>query len=200
MSFSHIRPAIESDIPFAAEMMQLSLGKLGDHLFGTDRQTSKAHIEKLIARNAGRFALRFAFIYTVNDKSQGAMFSSRGDGLERLNTKTAPHLFPVLGFLPALGFIRRGISLPGGREAENDEYYIGNIGVIPSAQGQGIGTTLLNFGEELAHQQGLPKCSLIVGLYNQGALRLYQRHGYQIVETVPAENPSLAYHRMVKVL
>jgi len=200
MSFSDIRPATESDVPFAAEMMQLSLGGLGDHLFGTDRQTSKAHLEKMIARNAGRFALRFAFIYRVNAKPLGAMFANRGDALERLNLTTAPHLFSVLGFFSTLGLIRRGLALPGGREAENDEYYVGNIGVHPTAQGQGIGSALLNFAEEKAHEEGLPKCALIVGLYNQGALRLYQRHGYQIVETVPAENLSLGYHRMVKVL
>jgi ribosomal protein S18 acetylase RimI-like enzyme len=41
---------------------------------------------------------------------------------------------------------------------------------------------------------------LIVSLHNQNAFRLYQRFGYQVVETVQDDNPSLGYHRMLKVL
>lgn len=200
MNSFHIRPAVDGDAPFAADMLQLSLGGLGDHLFGTDRQTSRGYVEKLVARNAGRFALRFAFIFPMDGVQKGALFACPGKLLDRLNMETSPHLFLVLGFSPAIAFIRRGLALPGGVEAEDDEYYIGNIGVHPSAQGQGIGSALLNFAEEQARKEGLPKCSLIVGSYNQDALRLYQRHGYEVVETVTSEHPSLGYHRMVKVL
>lgn len=200
MSSLQIRSAADGDIPFAAEMLHLSLGGLGDHLFGTDKQTSRGYVEKLVARNAGRFALRFAFIAFMDGIQKGAVFSCPGKLLDSLNLQTAPHLFSTLGFAATVGMIRRGIALPGGREAENDEYYIGNVGVNPSAQGQGIGSALLTFAGEQARNENLPKCSLCVALYNQGALRLYQRHGFEIVETVTSEHPSLGYHRMVKVL
>ena len=195
-----IRPARDDEAPFAAEMMQLSLGGLGDYLFGTDRHTSKAYIEKLVTRNAGRFALRFAHILCRDGEPKGVMFACRGDQLERLNRATAPHLFFALGLLPALGLIRRGIALPGGREAEDDEYYIGNLGVHPSAQGLGIGSALLRFAEDRARSENLTKCSLCVTSYNQGAFRLYQRFGYTVVETVHSDHPSLGYYRMLKVL
>jgi len=200
MSSPHIRPAVNADIPFAAEMIQLSLGGLGDHLFKTNRQISRGYMEKLIARSAGRFALRFAVISSIADVSKGALFSCPGRILSSLDKEITPHLFRVMGLFPAIGFIRRVLALPGGIEAEDDEYYIANIGVHPSAQGQGIGSSLLNFAEAQARRDGFSKCSLCVAFYNQGALRLYQRHGYEIVETVTSEHPSLAYYRMVKTL
>lgn len=193
-----IRPAAQVDAPFVAEMILLSLGSLADYLFEADEHTRRSFIEKLVRRNAGRFGLRFASVAEADGGSKGMLLACEGKLLDRLNWATLPHLFFALGVLPAFGFIRRGIALPGGREAEMDEYYISNIGVHPSAQGLGIGSALLDFAEKQARSANLAKCSLIVGLYNQKALRLYQRLGYEIVETVQHSN--LGYHRMLKVL
>lgn len=192
-----IRPAVHSDVPFVADMFLLSMGSLADHLFAADKQTAKHSIEKLVARNAGRFALRFAWIAEVNGNTKGGLVACKGNMIEHLNLATAPHLFGVMG-LSAFGFMWRGVALPGGREAEADEYYIGNLGVHPSAQGLGIGSAMLEFAATQARQHGLAKCSLVAALYNHGAIRLYERFGYEVVETV--EHPTLGYYRMVKVL
>lgn len=192
-----IRPALQSDAAFVAEMFLLSMGSLADHLFATDQQTAKSFTERLVIRNAGRFGLRFAFIAEVGGASKGALVACKGNLLERLNLATAPHLFGVMGW-SAFGFIWRGVALPGGREAEADEYYIGNLGVHPSAQGLGIGSALLEFAEAQARRHGLAQCALVAALYNHGAIRLYERFGYEVVETV--EHPTLGYYRMVKVL
>lgn len=192
-----IRPALQSDAAFVAEMFLLSMGSLADYLFATDQQTAKDFTERLVIRNAGRFGLRFGFIAEVEGAPKGALVACHGKLLDRLNLATFPHLFAAMG-LSAFGFVRRGIALPGGREAKGDEYYLGNLGVHPSAQGLGIGSALLGFAEQRAHKEGLTKCSLVVALYNQAAFRLYKRFGYEVVETV--EHPSLGYYRMVKVL
>lgn len=192
-----IRPALQSDAAFVAEMIHLSMDHLADYLFGADPRRS---IEKLAARNAGRFGASLSYVAESAGTLKGALVSIKGAGIDRANLATFPHLFPALGFRHALGFMWRGVNLPGGAEAEADEYYISNLGVHPSAQGQGIGSTLLAFAEKLAGESGLSKISLIVGSYNQSALRLYQRVGYCIVETVQDANQTLGYHRMVKVL
>lgn len=196
----NIRPAIQSDAPFIAEMIKLSMGSLGDHLFGADGLSIKKYIEYLVRKNAGRFGLRFSFVAESAGTLKGMLLSYTGRSLGLLNVSTGPHLFSAMGFGPALRFMKRGASLPGGREALKDEYYISNLGVDPSAQGLGVGSALLNFAENLARNEKLAKCSLIVGLYNQGALRLYERLGYQIAETVQHENEALGYHRMLKQL
>ena len=181
-------------------MIYLSMEHLADHLFQQNKDVIEAAIAQLFARDAGRFGYRIAFIAEVEGQHVGLLIASRGDRIDRLNLETAPHLVAVLGLTKALGFIRRGIRLPGGREAYKDEFYVGNLGVLPSMQGRSFGSQLLAYAEKLACENNLKKCSLIVGGYNTNARRLYERIGYQVVETVEAEKAELGYHRMVKVL
>jgi ribosomal protein S18 acetylase RimI-like enzyme len=195
-----IRAAQPADASFAASMIYLSMEHLADHLFQQNKDVIQATIAQLFARNAGRFGYRIAYIAEFENRPVGLLIASRGDRLDRLNLATAPHLFSVLGLTKAIGFIRRGVRLPGGREAWDDEFFISNLGVLPSMQGRSFGSQLLAYAEERAREDNLKKCSLIVGGYNTNARRLYERTGYQVVETVEAEKADLGYHRMVKVL
>jgi ribosomal protein S18 acetylase RimI-like enzyme len=199
MSFN-IRPACQNDSMFIAEIMYLSMGKLADYLFKDNQQPVLTIIKNLVAHNAGRFDSGIAFVAEIDGKPVGGLVSCEGARLDKLNLAVLPHLFPAMGMMPALRFLWRGYFLPGGREAERDEYYVSNVGVHSSAQGQGIGSRLLAYAERSAQSTALMKCALVVGLYNQNALRLYQRLGYQIVETVQHSNEFLGYHRMVKQL
>jgi ribosomal protein S18 acetylase RimI-like enzyme len=195
-----IRPAKKEDADFAASMIYLSLGHLADHLFQQNSDVIRAMIAKLFTRNAGRFGYQYASIAEFEKEPVGLLIASRGDKIDRLNLETIPHLMAVLGFAKAIGFIRRGIRLPGGREAEDDELYLGNLAILPSMQGRSFGSQLLVHAEKLARENNLSKCSLIVAGYNTDARRLYERTGYQIVETVTDEKENLGYYRMVKVL
>lgn len=193
-----IRPALPGDAAFVAEMVYLSMGKLADYLFEDARGPVIMLIHKLVTRNAGRFGSRIAFVAEANGRPLGVMVSCEGARLDALNLAVIPHLFPVMGTASALRFLWRGFWLPGGREAEKDEYYVSNVGVHPFAQGQGIGSRLLAHAERTGQSAGLTKCALVVGLYNRNALRLYQRLGYRIIETVQHPSGFLGYHRMVK--
>lgn len=195
-----VRTAGLSDATFVAEMLYLSLNGLADYLFEKPAPQITAQLERLIARNAGRFGIDLAFVAEVEGKPSGVMFSCEGAWLDALNLAVFPHLFPAMGFASALRFIWLGSRLPGGAEATRDEYYVSNIGVHPSAQGQGIGSHFLAHAEQTAKEKCLEKCSLLVSLHNVNAFRLYQRTGYQVVETVHDKNENLGYHRMVKQL
>jgi len=195
-----IREAVSSDASFAASMICLSMGSLADRLFAQKAETIDKMIAKLFARNAGRFGYDNAYIAELEDKPVGLLIVVRGADVNRLNLKTIPHLIAVLDFTKAIGFIWRAVTLPGGREAEDDELYIANLGIIPSMQGRSLGSQILVYAEELARKYNLMKCSLIVGWHNTGARRLYERIGYQIVETVQDEIEHRGYYRMVKAL
>lgn len=195
-----IRAAQPADAFLAASMIYLSMEHLADHLFQQNKEVTQASIAQLFARDGGRFGYKHAFVAESDGELVGLLIASRGDRINRLNLATMPHLFAVLGFAKAIGFIRRGVGLPGGREACNDEFFISNLGILPSMQRRSFGTQMLVHAEELARENNLTKCSLIVGGYNTNALRLYERVGYQVVETVEAEKADLGYHRMVKVL
>jgi len=196
----NIRPACQNDAAFIAEMVYLSMGGLADYFFENTGLPVIALIENLVTRNAGRFDSGIAFVAEAEGRSMGALVSFEGARLDALNLAVLPHVFPVMGIASALRFLWRGYRLPGGVEAEKDEYYVSNIGVHPSAQGHGIGSRLLAYAEQAAQASRLDKCSLIVSLHNVSAFRLYQRTGYKVIETVHDKNENLEYHRMVKQL
>lgn len=195
-----IRAAGAADASFAASMIYLSMGHLADHLFQLNKDVIETRIAKLFARDAGRFGYKYAFIAGLGNEAAGLLIASRGDKVNRLNLETVPHLMAVLGISNAVGLIHRAVTLPGGREAYDDEFFIGNLGILPSMQGRSFGSQLLAYAETLACENGLKKCSLVVGWHNTNARRLYERIGYRVVEAVQDENENLGYYRMVKAL
>lgn len=195
-----IRAAQPSDATFAASMIYLSMEHLANHLFQQNKDVIEAAIAQLFARDAGRFGYRIAFTAEFEGQRVGSLIASRGDRIDRLNLETVAHLIAVLGPAEAIRFMYRGVRLPGGREAYKDEFYVSNLGILPSMQGRSFGSQMLAYAEKLARDENLKKCSLIAGGYNPNARRLYERLGYRVVETVNTEKADLGYHRMVKVL
>ncbi len=62
-----------------------------------------------------------------------------------------------------------------------DAWEVGEIQIAPSHQGRGIGTAVLRDVTKRAQEEG-KAVRLSVGLQNQGALRFYERLGFQVVE------------------
>ena len=195
-----IRAAQANDASFAGSMITLSLHGLADHLFQQNTDIIEAMITKLFARNAGRFGYKYASVAEYENGPVGLLVAYRGDEVNRLNLETIPHLISVLGFARVIGFIYRGVRLPGGKEAEDDEFFLSNLAILPSMQGRSFGSQLLAYAEKLAHENNLKKSSLIVSWHNTDAKRLYERIGYQVVEAVQDNETDLGYYRMVKVL
>jgi ribosomal protein S18 acetylase RimI-like enzyme len=195
-----IRPACSSDASFAAKLMYLTMGSLADYLFKQDVPSIESSLARLFSRNAGRFGYQVTAIAETEGDPVGMIVACEGSKLNRINLKTFPHFFPALGIKNTLGLLMRGVTLPGGAEAKKDEYYISNLGILPSAQGRGFGSQLLQYAEQTARACGLSKCSLIVSSHNDGAHRLYERTGYRVVESVPDQNEIPGYYRMVKTL
>jgi [ribosomal protein S18]-alanine N-acetyltransferase len=58
--------------------------------------------------------------------------------------------------------------------------YVASIAVTESHRGRGIGTLLLNHAEDLFRSEAR-HIFLCVSSFNEGARRLYERHGFEIV-------------------
>jgi ribosomal-protein-alanine N-acetyltransferase len=72
-------------------------------------------------------------------------------------------------------------GLLGWGARENGDFHISDLWVGPSAQGQGVGTALLEALEVGIAKAAYNFVELETYAGNVGALRFYQRHGYQII-------------------
>ena len=67
--------------------------------------------------------------------------------------------------------------------AERDgDLFIFDIVIDEAQRGRGHGTAAMQAVEELAHERGVAGITLSVFAHNQGAIRLYERLGYEVVE------------------
>jgi len=66
-----------------------------------------------------------------------------------------------------------------GGESQPGEWYLSMLAVDPQAQGQGIGSQLLDALPKLVAPQGATKLSLNVDDGNPGAAKLYRRQGFE---------------------
>ncbi len=63
------------------------------------------------------------------------------------------------------------------------------LAVFREFRGQGIGSTLLEIAEQIARASDVNTLSIIVGSWNPGASRLYERAGYRTVASEAAVVP-----------
>ena len=72
-----------------------------------------------------------------------------------------------------------------GTKPQENELYIDQLGVDPARQGTGLGSCLLERIEEIARSSGLGDLSLETAEMAEGNIRLYRRHGFEIVRRGP---------------
>ncbi|MEW6240708.1 MAG: N-acetyltransferase [Chloroflexota bacterium] len=195
-----IRAARPDDAPLTAQMFRLSMGGLAEMLFDDDARKTELTLIRLFTRDAGRFGYGVTVVAEVGENPLGVLAAFSGAALSRLNLEAFAAFPKILGLAGTSRLFWRAIPHASIEEAKTDEYYISNVGVLPQAQGHGIGTRLMQFAEEAAQAAGLMKCSLLVGTTNHGARRLYERLGYEVVFTRSHASPALSYNRMVKQL
>lgn len=124
-------------------------------------------------------------------KIETANFSWRNALLARVDGETAGML---LGYrLPAAAdndedpadfpeFVRPIIEL---EQCVPESFYINMLAAYPRFRGRGIGSALMAQADPLALAAGCDLISLGVFETNTGALRLYRRLGYELLETRP---------------
>lgn len=201
-----VRPATSADVKTAICLIYLTMGRLADFLFGSDKPLEAENVlAQLFVREANRFSYQFVDVAEMSGRVVGLLLAYSGREIESLRFPMARQLFVVCGLPGMFRFLRRGLPLMGVKEAEAEEYFVNSLAVLPSFQGQGIGTHLLSWGESKARTLGLQKCSLTVEIGNRQASSLYEHLGYRIVATVEIEQLSRrigyrGFHRMVKEL
>ncbi len=84
-------------------------------------------------------------------------------------------------------------------ERRDSGIYIDRLGVVPTRQGTGLGSFLLERVEEIARASGLRELSLETAEMAEGNVRLYRRHGFEIVRRGPPSHGMDAHTRVFMV-
>ena len=117
----------------------------------------------------------------VDGKLLGVLaFQTTGHEFYQLNLKT-----PFEKFSPfRAGLMLFNLILLDLEDAvQGDDFHIDVLAVVPSSQGMGIGTALMLKAEKKADSMGKLTMSLGVIAENEGAIRLYERLGYNTTRT-----------------
>jgi ribosomal protein S18 acetylase RimI-like enzyme len=86
------------------------------------------------------------------------------------------------------------VLVPYSKLEEANSYYIWEMALVPEYRNQGIGRKPLALAEDKAREMSYEKLSLIVFEQNEGALKLYKRHGFKEVAREPVVPHPLIRH------
>jgi GNAT superfamily N-acetyltransferase len=100
-----------------------------------------------------------------------------------LSTFASLRLLPAIAWATGSAFpqlMRFGAAVDAVHPHE-PHYYLPQIGVVPDAQGRGIGSALLRAGLDRADEEGMPA---YLEATTERSLVLYERHGFACIGTV----------------
>jgi ribosomal protein S18 acetylase RimI-like enzyme len=165
------RKATKDDCRAIARLFQLSSGGVADYVWSG----LEAPGLSLLEIGAGRYAREdtpFSYQNCVMAERDGAVLGMLHSYPMTADPEPAPEpLDPVLR--------------PYAELEVAGSLYVAGMAFLPEHRNQGLGTRLLSVALERARDRGLGSLSLLVFEQNAGALRLYQRNGYETVDRRP---------------
>jgi ribosomal protein S18 acetylase RimI-like enzyme len=184
----HLRAARASDARSIAELIAISSD--GVALIEWQQQASgnpaMAPLDigaAMYARDEGNYSFRNCTIAEVDGQIGGMLltFAVPEGPVPRLTRKRPgaddPDVFAPVKYLE-----------------EPNSWYVCGVALFPEHRGRGIGTELMATAEAQARERGFDTLSLVAFAENRGAVRLYQRLGYRIVDHAPiVPHPMIPY-------
>jgi ribosomal protein S18 acetylase RimI-like enzyme len=187
------------------QLNSMALGHMAYPMIGS---TQTALIEKTLknlwSKGSNRFSHQYAFEAQMNHKTIGIITCYPVPVMNRLSWPTFLQLMELRKWglishsLRSLRNIKEVVSMISLNEGREGEYHIGTLATLPQSRGYGVGSKLIHFAEEQAKLNDYQKTSLTVKKDNTNALRLYEKLGYVIKDSI--EKPPYSLYRMVKVL
>lgn len=171
-----VRPATPSDAEVMARLIEIAGAGIPSYLWSTMAEPGEMPIDvgiKRAQRQTGSFSYTNGMMATVDGKVVGMVLAYP------LNAPT-PSDLAALGDLPPLfrPFIELEYEAPG-------SFYINALAVFLGWRDRGLGGLLLEAAERRARKLGCRTISVQAFSQNPGAVRLYQRHGFEVVDERP---------------
>ena len=115
--------------------------------------------------------------WTTDGHAGAALWALPGQWREDTADTVALFRATLLGVVPRLPRVLRGLSQVEARHPRGRHLYLAVLGVDPARQGEGVGSELIRPGLELCDREGLP-AYLETG--KERNLAFYARHGFRV--------------------
>lgn len=178
-----LRKAVPADGPVLAELLNAAGEGLPLYLWSLMAGPGEDPMDvgaRRAAGNEGGFSYRHAHVAMVGSELAGMLLGyPLPDPYDDSALADAPPVVRPLLELEA--------RVPG-------SWYVNAVAALPQYRGRGVGSFLMNIAEFLARAAGSSATSLIVAEDNAGAVRLYQRLGYEILDRRPVARYPGCHH------
>lgn len=141
---------------FGEELTRRLCGDLGEALF-----------EELVRRDDTQYSYRNVLVCEADGEMVGAVCGYDGAKLQELRAPVMDTIRRRLGSVPEMV-----------DETSAGEFYLDTLGVLPHAQGRGLGAELIRRMRDEAFTEGHERVTLLVDEDNPAAERLYERLGF----------------------
>ncbi|WP_238393407.1 GNAT family N-acetyltransferase [Myxacorys almedinensis] len=177
------RAATLADCSTLAQLFQTASDGVSDYIWKTlsSQYPGLTPLEigaKRYANAESLFSYKNCVIAECRGNPVGMMLTFPAAGIEDLMASETPEVPPSTSSVDSP---EADVLAPYSLEAPGT-WYICALAVFPEFRGQGIGTELLSIAHQQAAERGLSDLSLLCFEQNTDALRLYQRHGFEIVD------------------
>jgi ribosomal protein S18 acetylase RimI-like enzyme len=184
-----LRRAIRKDARALAELSDYAGHGIPGYLWSQSAREGQPPLEagiERILREEANYSYRNAVVAEVDGSVAAMMLAYRLPDHSEVNLDELPDLLRPLEELEQ--------KVPG-------TFYINILATYPEYRGRGLGTRLLEAAHALAPEAGCSELSLEVFEQNEGAVRLYERHGYRELARLPAvPHPSYPYEGYVVLM
>lgn len=169
-----LRPAAPADAPVLAELIDIAGEGFPGHVWAkmaAPGETARDAGRRLVAGAEGDFSHRNAVVATLGGKVVGGL---NGFPIPESPAPIDAATMPA-PFLPLQELENAGAG----------SWFVDVVAVLPDFRGRGIGVRLLADARRRADAAGRKTLSLIVSDANAGARRLYERHGFRVMDSRP---------------
>lgn len=178
-----LRRARRDESRRVAELMDVAGHGLPAYLWSLSAAEGREPLDvgaERAASESGNFSYRNAVVAEEDGEAVAMLLAYRlPDSPEPVDLEETPEVVRPLVELELLA--------PG-------TFYVNGLAALPGYRGQGLGSKLLDAANGLAAEAGCDELSIEVFEQNEGAVRLYESHGYRTVARRPAvPHPSYPY-------
>lgn len=166
-----IRNARQEDAKAAVPLIMEAIGNISMQMTGETEETKiTKEFENLFKRTDNRHSYLYTYIAEIEERVAGVLVFYSAEQAVTLDANLEQHLSNKKGSPVKID----AETLPG-------EWYIDTVVVDPTYRGQGIGTKLLTYAEDLVKGFGGGKLSLNVETEKYAAISLYNRLSFDTV-------------------